>query len=557
MRLSIFLAIFIGWFVLPFYIKAQKAPEKEKFTAADTLRGSLNTNRSWWDVKRYDLEVEPDFASKQIKGRNTIKFSGNGGHDMQIDLQQPLSIDSVLFTGKKLPFIRKENVAIIKFSKDFSNQNKQAYFITIYYHGIPIEAKRPPWDGGWIWSKDLLGRPWMTVACQGLGASAWYPCKDHQSDEPDEGASLTIITPNDLMGIGNGRLISSIEVAGKTAHRWEIRNPINNYNLVPYIGAYKNFDENYAGEDGMLSLNYWVLDYNIEKAKQQFTQVPEMIKCFEEWMGPYPFYEDGYKLVEAPHLGMEHQSSIAYGNKFNNGYMGRDLSGTGWGNLWDFIIIHESGHEWFGNNITTKDIADMWVHEGFTNYSEVLFTQCKSGKEASEAYAQGIRKNILNDRPIVGPYGVNKEGSSDMYYKASNMIHTLRTMMANDSLFKSMLRGLNKTFFHQTVTGKQVINYMMEASGFGAKLQPFFDQYLLTTNIPVVEWKIKNKQIAARLTNGVNNLTMKVWIPTGKEEGEWHWLTNEWKTLSTTLNETECENEWNKNLYVLYKAVNP
>lgn len=528
-----------------------------KFTKADSLRGTLNGNRTWWDVKRYDLEVEPDYATKTIRGRSTLKFTGNSGRLMQIDLQQPLEIDSVLFGGKPLSFSREENIALIKMPESLQTSVQLEFFISIYYHGKPREAKRPPWDGGWIWSKDAEGRPWMSVACQGLGASVWYPCKDHQSDEPDEGASLTIITPNELMGVGNGRLISTIEKEGKSMHRWEVRNPINNYNIIPYIGAYANFEENYTGEDGKLGLSYWVLDYNIEKARNQFKQVPEMLKCFEYWMGPYPFYEDGYKMVESPHLGMEHQSAIAYGNKYLNGYLGRDLSGTGWGNQWDFIIIHESGHEWFGNNITTKDIADMWVHEGFTNYSETLFTQCKSGKEAGDAYAQGIRKNILNDKPVIGQYGVNNKGSGDMYGKGSALIHTLRTMMNNDSLFREMLRGLNKTFFHQTVTSKQVEQYLMQKSGFGEKLQPFLEQYLYTTAIPIVEWKIKDKKLSARLTNGVPKLSLKVWLPKGKGNGEWKWLTDEWTTLSTTLSEVESETEWNKNLYVAYKAVTP
>jgi aminopeptidase N len=359
------------------------------------------------------------------------------------------------------------------------------------------------------------------------------------------------------MGVGNGRLISTIERGGKSIHRWEVRNPINNYNIIPYIGSYENFEENYAGEDGNLSLSYWVIDYNLAKARTQFKQVPQMLACFEYWLGPYPFYEDGYKLVESPHLGMEHQSGIAYGNKFINGYMGRDLSGSGWGNQWDFIIIHESGHEWFGNNITAKDIADMWVHESFTNYTESLFTECRFGKDAGHAYLRGLRRNIVNDRPVVGFYGVNKEGSSDMYYKGSNMIHTLRTMMQNDSLFRQMLRTMNRTFFHQTVEGKNIEKFMMDKSGFGNKLQPFFDQYLRTTKIPVVEWKIKNRQLSARLSNGVSNLTMRIWMPTEKGNGQWKWLTNDWTTLPTKLNEIESDSEWNADLYVLYRAVNP
>ena len=539
--------------IYPQLVKAQSG----RFTKDDTLRGSLNANRTWWDVKRYDLEVEPDYATKTIKGRSTIKFTGNGGSLMQIDLQQPLEIDSILFAGNPLSFSRENNVALVQIPAGLKTSIRQEFFISIYYHGKPREAKRPPWDGGWIWSKDAEGRPWMSVACQGLGASVWYPCKEHQSDEPDEGASLTIITPNELMGVGNGRLISTIEKEGKSMHRWEVRNPINNYNIIPYIGAYVNFEENYQGEDGKLGLSYWVLDYNAEKARNQFKQVPEMLQCFEYWMGPYPFYEDGYKLVESPHLGMEHQSAVAYGNKYMNGYLGRDLSGTGWGNQWDFIIIHESGHEWFGNNITTNDIADMWVHEGFTNYSETLFTQCKSGREAADAYAQGIRRNILNDKPIIGNYGVNSRGSGDMYYKGSAMIHTLRAMMNNDTLFREMLRGLNKTFFHQTVTSKQVEQYLEQKSGFGEKIQPFLEQYLYATAIPIVEWKIKDKKLSARITNGVPKLTMKVWMPKGKGTGEWKWLTGEWTTTSTTLSEVESETEWNKNLYVAYKAVAP
>lgn len=543
--------------IIPIFAAGQLGLEKNAFTKADTLRGSLNPNRTWWDVKRYDIEVEPDFATKTIRGRNTIKFSGKSGLTMQIDIQQPLEIDSILFRTAKLSFKREGNIALVSFPESLFTTESDNYFVSIYYHGKPREALRPPWDGGWIWTKDAEGRPWMSVACQGLGASVWYPCKDHQSDEPDEGASLTIITPNNLMGVGNGKLISTIELGEKSIHRWEVRNPINNYNIVPYIGAYQHFEDRYAGEEGNLSLSYWVLDYNLTKARNQFKQVPEMLACFEHWFGPYPFYEDGFKLVEAPHLGMEHQSGIAYGNKYFNGYLGRDLSGTGWGNQWDFIIIHESGHEWFGNNITTKDIADMWVHEAFTNYSESLFTECKSGKEAGQEYVIGLRRNIANDKPIIGPYGVNMEGSGDMYYKGSNMLHTLRTMMQNDSLFRNMLKNMNRTYFHQTVDGKTIEKFLMEKSGFGNKLQPFFDQYLRTNEIPVVDWKIKNGEISAKIGEGVPNLTLRVWIPTSKGKGQWKWISHEWTTLPANLTEANAETEWNPNLLVIYRAVNP
>jgi aminopeptidase N len=298
---------------------------------------------------------------------------------------------------------------------------------------------------------------------------------------------------------------------------------------VPYIGHYKNFGEPYTGEKGTLNCSYWVLDYNLEKAKEQFRQVPPMLKAFEWWFGAYPFYEDDFKLVEAPHLGMEHQSAVAYGNKYQNGYLGKDLSGTGWGLKWDFIIIHESGHEWFANNITTKDIADMWVHEGFTNYSETLFTQHYYGKEAGDAYLQGIRQNIENDKPIIGPYGVNREGSGDMYAKGANLIHIIRQIINNDTLFREILRGLNQTFYHQTVTSKQVEDYISRQSG--KKLSKVFDQYLRTTKIPVLQLQAKGSALKFRWHNVVAGFDMPVKLT----NGQWLTPTSDWKSIKMDM----------------------
>jgi aminopeptidase N len=543
------------WFISCFYFEgvAQLNSQKKQFTRADTLRGSLNANRTWWNVLRYDLDVRPDYVSKSITGRNTIKFSGSGGSTMQIDLQQPLTIDSVIFGNKHLSFKHDGNVCLVYFD---GVKQQSVNFISIYYHGKPVEAKRPPWDGGWIWTKDAKGRPWMSVACQGLGASVWYPCKDHQSDEPDEGASLTIQVPDTLMAVANGRLESKTDLGKSSIYRWEVRNPINSYNLVPYIGFYTSFGEVYSSEEGNLSCTYWVLDYNVEKAKEQFKQVKPMLACFEHWFGPYPWYEDGYQLVESPHLGMEHQSAVAYGNGFINGYRGRDMSGSGWGNKWDFIIIHESGHEWFGNSITTNDIADMWVHEGFTNYSETLFTECQYGKKAGEEYLQGIRRGIRNDRPIIGPYGVNEEGSGDMYPKGANLLHTIRTIINNDSLFRQILLGLNQSFFRKTTTSSEVEQYLSAKAGYN--FSRIFDQYLRTIQVPVVEWKISNGNLQARLANCLPDLTMPVWLPTAAGNGKWVPLsTNNWQKVSCTLSETIAENEFNRNLYVDYKVVTP
>lgn len=481
----------ISLFILVHSCAAQPPGGKKHFTRQDTLRGTITPERAWWDVLQYDISVQPDYQTKTIKGssRITCKVTGPGTR-MQIDLQQPMQAGSFTWNGQRIPAQRDGNVYYITFPQSLPAGSIQT--INITFSGKPREAIRPPWDGGWIWSKDNQGRPWMSVACQGLGASVWYPCKDHQSDEPDNGATLTITVPDSLTGVGNGRLQhKQSNENGTTSYTWKVVNPINNYTIIPYIGKYITWHEDFAGEKGNLDCDYWVLDYNLNKAKQQFKQVPAMLQCFEYWFGPYPFYEDGYKLVEAPHLGMEHQSAVAYGNGFQNGYLGRDLSGSGWGSKWDFIIVHESGHEWFANNITTNDIADMWVHEAFTNYSESLFTTCQYGTEAGNAYCIGTRQLIQNDIPVVGPYNVNQEGSGDMYYKGGNLLHMIRQCINDDAAFRNILRGLNSTFYHKTVTGKEVEDYISKQSGID--FSKVFDQYLRTTQIPVLEYEVKGQ----------------------------------------------------------------
>lgn len=543
----------IGGFLIVFSSLIWTTTTAQDFTREDTLRGTLNENRTWWDVLYYDIEVNPDFESKTITGKTTITFSALGGKTMQIDLQKPMIVDQVEYKEIKLNFKQEGNITLVSFPHNIKSTEEAPSKITITYHGQPREAVRAPWDGGWIWTKDQKGRPWMTVACQELGASVWYPCKDHQSDEPQLGAALTILTNKDQVAVGNGRLIKKTTEGEKMSYRWEVTNPINNYNIVPYIGAYENFSEVYPGEKGNLDCNYWVLDYNLGKAKKQFKQVTEMLSCFEDWMGPYPFYEDGYKLVEAPHVGMEHQSAVAYGNGFANGYRGNDLSGTGWGMKWDFILVHESGHEWFGNSITTNDIADMWVHESFTNYSETLFTQCQHGKEAADAYLQGCRRNISNDRPIIGDYGVNQPGSGDMYYKGASMIHTIRTMMQDDDRFKKMIRGMSADFYHQTVTTGQIENYIIAKSGLGSSLQLVFDQYLRTTQIPVVSWRLQNEELTAVLVNCIPNLQMKIYMPVISDAGEWINLNSQKPVkVKTLLSVGEITSGWNRNIYVNY-----
>lgn len=507
--------------LLCLFILSGVTAQQPAYTHADTLRGSITPERAWWDVQRYDITVKPDYNSKTITAKNLLTYQTVATQTtkrLQLDLQEPLVIDSIILDkATSLTYTKEGNAWHV----DMPAQKKNSlHTLAIYYQGKVHEARRAPWDGGWIWAKDSLGRPWMTVACQGLGASVWFPCKDHQSDETDKGSSLTMIVPDTLMAIGNGRLQSKkINGDGTTTYTYAVTNPISNYCIIPYIGKYVNFKETYKGEKGSLDINYWVLDYNLKIAKDYMPkEVHNMLNAFEHWFGPYPFYEDGYQLIETSHTGMEHQSAVSYGNWYKPGYRGRDGSGTGIGMKWDFIIIHESGHEWFGNNITTKDLADMWVHEGFTNYSETLFVDYIFGKESGDAYNKGIRRGIRNDKPIIPAYGVNAQGSGDMYPKAGNMLHAIRHGLDNDELFRSILRGLNKTFYHQTVTSKQVENYISSRTKFDyAKV---FDQYLRTTQIPSFEFYVSpdKKKVQYRYTNCITGFNLPLTLKNGSSK---------------------------------------
>ncbi len=516
--------------------------QKKTFTRADSLRGSIGAGRSWWDIRYYDLQVQPDLSAKTIQGKVIIHFtiSKQGvGKQMQLDLQEPLVIDSMRFNGVSISdFYREGNIYWIN-SAGWKTKPSQQHQLQVWYHGKPKEAPSAPWDGGWVWKKDSLGRPWVTVTCQGFGASVWYPCKDHQSDEPEKGASLTIRVPDSLSAIGNGRLAKKVSHPDKTTSWvWKVTQRINNYNLMRYIGKYVHWKDTAMGEKGKLDLDYWVLDYNLDKAKKQFKQVKPMLRSMEYWFGPYPFYQDGFKLIETWHLGMEHQSAIAYGNQYKMGYRGRDLSESGWGLKWDFIIVHESGHEWFGNNITTKDIADMWIHEGFTHYSETLFIEYHYGKEAADAYIRGVRKGITNKKPLIGQYGVNDEGDLDMYYKGANIIHTIRQVIDNDIMFKKILRGLNQKFYHQTVNSKQIESYISKESG--KEMGKIFDQYLRTKDLPVLVYQRKNGQLLFKWTDCIEGFNMPMQLTNKK----WVHPTSQWQSISDDAEEHPFSNNF-------------
>lgn len=498
------------------FSNAQFFESPEKFTKTDSLKGSNTKFRNFWDVKKYDIVLEADFDKKSIKGSNKISIEIEKDvkdPTFQIDLQNPMKADKI---KASFPIANKKvegDFIFLSTKKNFRKGEK--FTIAIDFSGNPTIAKHAPWDGGWIFSKDKNGNPWMTVADEGIGASIWLPTKDIWSDEPDNGITFKIITPKDLVGVAGGRLIKQENTGDKKAWTWETKNPINAYSIIPSIGKYVNFKDSFDGEKGKLDLDYWVLDYNLDKAKKQFEQVKPMMKSFEHWFGPYPFYEDSYKLVESPHLGMEHQSNVAYGNHYGNGYLGNDLSGTGIGMRFDYIIIHESGHEWFANNITAKDQADMWIHEAFTDYSETLYVESLWGKADADTYVQGLRNKIQNDKPIIGQYGVRNEGSGDMYFKGANMLHTIRTVINNDEKFRQILRGLNKDFYHQTVTTQQIEKYFIEKSGID--LSSIFDQYLRTVNIPTLEYTQKGDQLTFKWTDVIPNLKFPIRLANGQE----------------------------------------
>ena len=509
-RLRYTLVLSVAMLCIPAITKAQLITPKETFTHSDTLRGALTPLRSCYDVNYYHLDVKFNIDQRSISGSNQFKFTAMQDFTkLQFDLFANLNVDKVVYKGKTIPYTRDVNAVFVTFPQTISKGSKDEF--TVYYSGKPTVAVNAPWDGGLVFKKDSLGKPWVATACEGIGASIWWPNKDHLSDEVDS-MMISISVPKGLKDVSNGRLRKVTPIKdGYTRFDWFVANPINNYDVAANIGDYTHFSDSYNGEKGQLTLDYWVLPASLEKAKKQFGEnVKPMLKAFEHWFGPYPFYEDGYKLVETPFLGMEHQSATAYGNHFINGYLGYDMSGTGWGSKWDYIIVHESGHEWFGNNITGKDLADMWVHESFTCYSESLFIEDNWGKKAGQEYNKGLRQGIGNDAPIVGPYNVNKEGSGDMYPKGAVLLNMVRTIVNEDGKWRNILRGLNSTFYHQTVTYDQVVNYINEQSG--KNLLPVFDQYLHYKNLPTLEFSTQDGKLLSRWIADAQGFTMPVLV---------------------------------------------
>ncbi len=461
------------------------------FSHSDSLRGGLRPERTCYDVNFYDLNIKLNVADKSISGYNTMYFTANKKFDsLQIDLFENMVIDKIEHNEIPLIYRRDGNAIFVTMDKSILPKSKDK--IRIVYHGVPIKAKRAPWDGGFVWAKDNDGKDWIAVACEGTGASLWWPCKDELSDELDS-MKITCTIPSDLQFVGNGMMLTDTKNIDSTrTTTWKVSYPINNYNVTLNIGNYVHFSDAYHSTEMTtdLALDYYVMPYNLEKAKKQFTQVKPMMACYEKYFGPYPFWNDGYALVETPYLGMEHQGAIAYGNKYKIGYDGRDFSGIGLD--FDYIIIHESGHEWWGNSVSCKDLADLWIHEGFCTYSESVYVEELYGKKKAQDYIHAKQKGVANKEPIQGKYGVNNEGAGDMYNKSCLFLNTLRTVVNNDSLWFGMIHDFaSKTFKLKNIDYNDVVRYFESRSR--KSLRPLFEQYLKHPEIPTLIYKIEDK----------------------------------------------------------------
>jgi len=524
-------------------------------TKQDTLNGSITPERIWWDIQHYDLTIKPDYVNKTITGKNVIEYNvSDKKHSnlMQIDLVSPLKIDSVFQKGKKIEYSQNQNIWYLKLPK---NQSTTKNKIEIFYSGKPTESIKPPWDGGLVWAKDSLNRPWISVACQYKGASLWYPCKNTMYDEPDKGATISVVTPDTLVAIANGRLLRKTKNNDRTlTYTWGVKNPISHYAISFYIGKYENISQTYKGTKGNLSMDYWILDYNRKKAeKHMIPEVNSTMKSLENWFGPYPFYGDGFKMIDAPYIGMEHQSAIAYGSSYKKGTnkIGGDISNTGWGKKTDKIIVHEMAHEWFGNNITAIDIADRWIQEGFAGLGEELVIADISGKQAGNEFMAGRFRTIENDKPIIARYGINEDGSQDNYVKGWAILHMIKTIINNDDEFKKILKGLNTQFYHKVVTTKQIETYISSASGI--EFNYLFDQYLRTKEVPVFEYELKNNELHYRYTNCNENFAMPIKTSWTKEN--WIHPTTTWKSLHTEQISTAVPIKTDLNFYITVKKI--
>jgi aminopeptidase N len=485
-----------------------------ELTRADTLRGALSPERICYDVHHYGLNIRIDPATFSLSGVVEVSFAVIRQTSLlQLDLARTLAIDRIEMEGNLLEFSREEDAVFVQTGPMGPGQLRK---LKIYYGGVPQIAKNAPWDGGFVWKRDESGSPWVGVACQGDGASIWWPCKDHLSDEPDS-MTIAITVPDSLQAISNGRLKGSYPAGnGWRRYEWAVTYPINTYNVTVNVARYKHFSDSFRleGVGESLSLDYFVLPENLEKARKHFTQVQDVLKAFSHYFGPYPFWNDGYKLVETPYLGMEHQSAIAYGNLYRRGYLGGGIPSD---MQFDYIILHETGHEYFGNAVSATDLADMWLHESFTTYMEALYVEYQLGYDAAMRYLMHQRAFIANKQPIIGIRGLNwykKIKTSDQYYKGAWVLNSMRHMLNDDERWFALLREFYETYKYKTVFSEDF--FVMAEAYFQQDLSLFFKQYLYEAEVPELHYRLKKRKdgwhLSYRLEAGVEGLQLPVTI---------------------------------------------
>jgi aminopeptidase N len=486
------------------------------------LRGEYGRLRANNDLLTYDLRVRVDPERRHLQGRNIIRFRMlNDDTRIQIDLYASLSADRILFKGKPIKFERELNSVFIDFPETL--RKGQTHEIEFHYSGVPQEQGR---FGGIAFRKDPQGRHWINTACEGEGSSIWWPSKDQWRDEP-ESMKLGVEVPNGLTDVSNGRFTGKTDLGdGYTRWDWQINYPINSYNVSLNIGTYEHFGEKH----GSLTLDYWVLPENIEKARAQFTQVKPMIEAFEHYFGEYPFPKDGFKLIEVPYTGMEHQSAVTYGSGYRNGYGGRDWTGVGVSPKFDFIIIHESAHEWFGNAVSAADVSDMWIQEGWTTYLECLYVERVFGYDDALRYTNGYRTKIANKQPVITERGLHRTPSQDMYFKGALFLHTLRSVFNDDAKWWRTIRGYYDSSKYRNVMTEEMVAYFNKASGMN--LTPVFNQYLRRAPLPVLELQRDAAAGVVRYRWNAEEPGFAMPIKAGKR-GAWEVLkpTAEWQSL--------------------------
>jgi aminopeptidase N len=504
--------------------------QRDEFTRADTLRGALRPERTCFDVHYYVLELEVFHEKKKIEGRVDMHFHLLENHPViQVDLFDNMRMDSIVMEGVRLDFYREANAIFVQLPHELQ---PGAHEISMYYGGVPIQGKMLPWDGGVMWTTNKAGAPWIGVACEGTGASLWWPNKDHLSDEPDS-VLIRCTVQEPLQCIANGSFLGSKLVDGdKKQWEWKVSYPINNYNVTLNIGDYAHFSDTFACGNGIqLPLDYYVMPYNLVKAKEHFKQVPDVLRAFEFYLGPYPFPEDGYALVETPYLGMEHQGAIAYGNRYQRGYLGgmqpSDMDQ-------DYIIVHETAHEYFGNWISCSDHAEMWIHESFATYMESLFVEYYMGKEDALRYLRYQKSSIRNNTPLVGPLGVNFQnwGSSDIYYKGAWVLQTLRAGLNDDEAWFKMLRAMMTKFGNQVIHSGQIVDFVTENTKY--PWGGFFDHYLYKAELPVLKWrKLSDDLIALKWESEVDAFNLPLHWIAGDQNISVFPVTQEWVVMDS------------------------